>query len=148
MLKRLAALSTLALLPAVAFAEVTAVKAGRLIDPETGTAVRNPVILIEDGRFTAVGAGVAIPPGATVIDLLDLTLLPGLVDAHTHMALTYKEIPESNVYYLTYVLDSTPLRAIQAASGSRWCATWATTRSTPTSRCAWRSSRAGCRGRR
>jgi len=116
MLKRLAALATLALLPAVASAEVIAVKAGRLIDPETGTAATNPVILIEDGRFTAVGVGAAIPPGATVIDLGDLTVLPGLVDAHTHMALTYKEIPESNVYYLTYVLDSTPLRAIQAAS--------------------------------
>jgi imidazolonepropionase-like amidohydrolase len=43
-------------------------------------------------------------------------VLPGLVDAHNHLALTYKEQPESNVYYLTYVLDSTPLRAIQAAS--------------------------------
>ena len=42
--------------------------------------------------------------------------MPGFVDTHNHLALTYKEEPESNVYYLTYVLDSTPLRAIQAAS--------------------------------
>jgi imidazolonepropionase-like amidohydrolase len=38
------------------------------------------------------------------------------VDAHNHLALTYKEDPENNIYYLTYVMDSTPLRAIQAAS--------------------------------
>lgn len=43
-------------------------------------------------------------------------MLPGLVDAHNHLALTYKEEPENNVYYLTYVLDGTPLRAIQAVS--------------------------------
>jgi imidazolonepropionase-like amidohydrolase len=59
---------------------------------------------------------VTVPAGATVIDLSDLTVLPGLVDAHNHLALTYKEVPEHNVYYLTYVLDGTPLRAIQAVS--------------------------------
>ena len=57
-----------------------------------------------------------IPSGAQVIDLSSLTVLPGLVDAHNHLALTYKEVPERNIYYLTYVLDPTPLRAIQAAS--------------------------------
>jgi imidazolonepropionase-like amidohydrolase len=101
---------------APAAAQVTAIRAGRLIDPEAGTTIENAVILVEDGRFGAVGAGIAIPDGAQVIDLTNLTVLPGLVDAHNHLALTYKEEPESNVYYLTYVLDSTPLRAIQAAS--------------------------------
>jgi imidazolonepropionase-like amidohydrolase len=59
---------------------------------------------------------VTIPGGAEVIDLSDLTVMPGLVDAHNHLAITYKEVPEHNVYYLTYVLDPTPLRAIQAVS--------------------------------
>lgn len=95
---------------------VTAIKAGRLINPETGTASANQVILIEGERIKAVGANLAIPADATVIDLSKLTVLPGLVDAHTHMAITYKERPESNYYYLTYVMESTPLRAIQAAS--------------------------------
>jgi imidazolonepropionase-like amidohydrolase len=99
-----------------AAAQVTAIRAGRLVDPEAGTVTANVVILVEDGRFGAIGPSVAIPAGAEVIDLSDLTVLPGLVDAHNHLALTYKEEPESNVYYLTYVLDSSPLRAIQAAS--------------------------------
>jgi imidazolonepropionase-like amidohydrolase len=96
--------------------QVTAIRAGRLIDPETGTVSSNQIILIQDRRFTAIGANVAIPAGAQVIDLSTQTVLPGLVDAHNHLALTYKEEPERNIYYLTYVMDPTALRAIQAAS--------------------------------
>jgi imidazolonepropionase-like amidohydrolase len=99
-----------------AAAQVTAIKAGRLIDPDAGTVATNQVILVENGKFTAVGPNVAIPAGAQTIDLSTLTVLPGLVDAHNHLALTYKEVPERNIYYLTYVLESTPLRAIQAVS--------------------------------
>ncbi len=97
-------------------AQVTAIKAGRLVNPETGTIATNQVILIEEGRFTAVGGDTAIPRGAEVIDLSDLTVLPGLVDTHNHLALTYKKVPENDVYYLTYVMEGTPLRAIQAVS--------------------------------
>ena len=95
---------------------VTAIRAGRLVDPDAGTSATNQVILVQGGKFTAIGANVPIPAGAQVIDLSSLTVLPGLVDAHNHLALTYKEEPERNLYYLTYVLDPTPLRAIQAAS--------------------------------
>jgi imidazolonepropionase-like amidohydrolase len=109
------AVLTLLVVPS-ATAQVTAIRAGRLIDPESGTAATDQIILVEDGRFQAVGPNVSIPTGADVIDLSHLTVLPGLVDAHNHLALTYKEEPENNVYYLTYVLESTPLRAIQAAS--------------------------------
>ncbi len=97
---------------------VTAIRAGRLIDTEAGTATADQVILVENGRITTIGdaATVTIPAGAEVIDLSDRSVLGGLVDTHNHLALTYKQDPESNFYYLTYVMDSTPLRALQAAS--------------------------------
>jgi imidazolonepropionase-like amidohydrolase len=106
----------LAFAPSSVSGQVTAIRAGRLVDPEAGTVAANQVILVENGRFTAVGPTVAIPQGAEVVDLTGMTVLPGLVDAHNHLALTYKAEPEHNVYYLTYVLESTPLRAIQAVS--------------------------------
>src|SRR5262245_18475190 len=92
------------------------IRAGRLIDPATGTSTANTNIAVQNGRITGIGATVEVHPGATVIDLSKLTVLPGLVDAHNHLALTYKMEPENNVYYLTYVMDSTALRAIQAVS--------------------------------
>ncbi len=95
-----------------------AIKAGRLIDPESGSSASNQIILVEGETIRAVGPDVEIPEGAEVIDLSHLSVLPGLVDAHTHMALTYKEVPENNYYYLTYIMDSTALRAIQAASNA------------------------------
>jgi imidazolonepropionase-like amidohydrolase len=97
-------------------APLTAIRAGRLLDPEAGRVLTNQVIVVEGNRIRDVGPSVAIPPGAQVIDLSNMTVMPGLVEAHNHLALTYKPEPESNVYYYTYVQESTALRAIQAAS--------------------------------
>src|SRR5262245_38156232 len=95
---------------------LTAIRAGRLVDPDGGRVLTNQVILVEGNRFREIGPNVAIPANAQVIDLSRMTVLPGLVDAHNHLALTYKPEPESNIYYYTYVQESTALRAIQAAS--------------------------------
>src|SRR5215469_12499072 len=65
----------------VLLGQVTALRVGHLVDPETGTASANQVILIENGRFSAVG-NPAIPAGAQLIDLSQSYVLPGLVDAH------------------------------------------------------------------
>ena len=80
--------------PAQAPVQVTAVLAGTLIDPETGTAATNQVILVEGTQIRNIGANLPIPAGATVIDLSDLNVLPGLVDAHVHFrepGVEYKE---------------------------------------------------------
>jgi len=92
------------------------VKAGRLIDPETGMSTANQMISVKDGRIIAIGGNVPAPEGAEVVDLSQYSVLPGLVDAHNHLALTYKKIPENDVYYYTYIQESTALRAIEAAS--------------------------------
>ncbi|HEY7292845.1 MAG TPA: amidohydrolase family protein [Vicinamibacterales bacterium] len=110
--------SALAASPAFAQppAPITAIRAGRLLDPEAGRILTNQIILVEGTRIRDVGPNLQIPANAQVIDLSRLTVMPGLVDAHNHLALTYKPEPESNIYYYTYVADSTALRAIQAAS--------------------------------
>ena len=67
-------------------AQIVAVRAARLIDPSDGRAVRDPIILIKGDRVTAVGPDLSIPRGATLIDLKGSTVLPGLIDCHTHIA--------------------------------------------------------------
>lgn len=68
-------------------AQVTAVRAGRLFDPRSGTNLTNQTILIQRDRITEVGPAdrVQVPAGARVIDLSQGTVLPGLIDAHVHL---------------------------------------------------------------
>jgi imidazolonepropionase-like amidohydrolase len=83
--RALVALAIVAVFCAAARAQVTVIKAGRLVDPETGAAAANQTIVVEGRKITAVGANVQMPPGANVIDLGAYTVLPGLFDAHTHL---------------------------------------------------------------
>src|SRR6476661_6983404 len=69
-----------------ASAQVTAIKAGRLVDPQAGTVLNDQIILIRDNKVEAVGKGLAIPADAKLIDLSQMTVLPGLIDCHTHLA--------------------------------------------------------------
>jgi imidazolonepropionase-like amidohydrolase len=74
------------LLPAAAFAQITAIRAGTFIDTDSGKVLSNQIILIRAGKIEAVGASLPIPSSANVIDLSSMTVLPGLIDCHTHLA--------------------------------------------------------------
>src|SRR5262249_48603667 len=65
--------------------QVVAIRAARMCDARTGRMVANPVIVIRGERIADVGAGVAVPAGAAVIDLGAATLLPGMIDGHVHL---------------------------------------------------------------
>src|SRR5262249_52154299 len=82
---RRAACAALVLLATSARAEVTVLRAGRLFDPEAGSVAVDQVIVVEDGKVKAVGGGLPAPAGATLVDLRDATVLPGLFDCHTHL---------------------------------------------------------------
>ena len=86
-----------------------AIRCGRLIDGKGGEAVANAVVLITGDRITAVGPNVRIPAGAQVIDLSRATVLPGLIDTHTH--LTYHYDTERN--------EKPTVTAIYAADNAR-----------------------------
>jgi imidazolonepropionase-like amidohydrolase len=73
------------LLPAPAWAQTVAIRAGKLIDSDSGTVLINQTILIRDNKIEAVGSNVVIPANTKVIDLTKMTVLPGLIDCHTHL---------------------------------------------------------------
>ena len=89
--------------------KITAIKAGRLIDTEAGRVLDNQVILIINDTITAVGSGVAIPKDAVIIDLSKSTVLPGLIDCHTHI--TFQ--PDGD-YYATMFRESVIDMAVKA----------------------------------
>ncbi len=64
---------------------VVAIRAARMFDGRGDTAVADAVVLVQGTRITAAGSRLAIPAGAQVIDLGDATILPGFIDAHTHV---------------------------------------------------------------
>jgi imidazolonepropionase-like amidohydrolase len=68
-------------------AKLIAIRAGRLIDGQGGAPIRDAVILVENDRIKSVDSKTAIPAGAKIIDLSQLTVLPGLIDCHTHITM-------------------------------------------------------------
>ena len=77
---------------------VVVLQAAHLFDGRSGKLVSPGRILVRGKRIEAVGADVAAPPGARVIDLGDATLLPGFIDAHTHIAGDYEAVWSKSFY--------------------------------------------------
>lgn len=75
--------------PAATPPAATVLRAARLLDPKSGVVTNNVTVVVERGRVTAVGANVTAPANARVIELGNVTLLPGLIDAHTHLLQNY-----------------------------------------------------------
>jgi imidazolonepropionase-like amidohydrolase len=68
----------------------TVLRAARMLDVKTGAVIANATVVVTGTRIVAAGANVSTPAGATVIDLGDAMLLPGLIDAHTHLLQNYE----------------------------------------------------------
>jgi len=122
-LLNIALLFWLATLPALAQKEVpqslVAIKAGKLLDPETGKTKSNQIILVEGRQIKEIGSDVKIPSNATVIDLSKSTVLPGLFDAHTHLCMTVKPQRDAGNYFFTTLLDTTATRAIEGVANGQ-----------------------------
>jgi imidazolonepropionase-like amidohydrolase len=68
--------------------KTTVVHAGRLLDVKSGKMLSNQTIIIQGDKIVSAGSSAQTPAGATVIDLPNATVLPGLIDAHTHITFT------------------------------------------------------------
>jgi len=106
----------LILLPAVLRAQSQppiVLHAARMLDVERGTIVSPAAILIQGDRIAGVGPGVSAPAGTQVIDLGDVTLMPGLIDAHIHLFL------HPGAEDLQTVQESVPQRTILATLAAK-----------------------------
>jgi len=87
-MKRAFAVLFFVLLAGSVSAEIVAIRAGRLIDGSGAQAATGVTILVDGDRIVDVGPGLRTPAGARVVDLSEYTVLPGLIDTHTHVCLT------------------------------------------------------------
>lgn len=98
-------------------APVTVIKAARMIDGRGGAVVAPAAIVIRGNKIEAAGSNLAVPSGAQTIDLGDMTLLPGLIDAHVHILLQ-GDVTTAD-YDEQLFKESMPYRALRASRAVR-----------------------------
>lgn len=106
----------LVLIPGIVFysqAQLTAIKCGKLIDGKSDKPMENVIVLVEGNKIKEVGKNVTIPSNASLIDLSNATVLPGLIDAHTHVLLQGDITSED--YDAQLLKESIPYRTLRAA---------------------------------
>ncbi len=96
---------------------LTAIKCGKLIDGKGDKAIENAVIIVEGSTIIEVGKNLSIPSSATVVDLSQSTVLPGLIDCHTHVLLQ-GDITEDD-YAEQILKESIPYRTLRASRACR-----------------------------
>ena len=101
-----------------AFAQNEVLKVGHLIDTRNGAIYKDQRIEIEGGIIRSIGAWSG-PVSAHVIDLSSHFVMPGLIDAHTHMALVVDANKDGGNYFITTLLNTTPYRTIQAVANAK-----------------------------
>lgn len=98
-------------------AAVIFIKAGRVFDSENARILPARDIIVKGNLVEAIGENLSVPAGATVIDLRELTVLPGLIDSHTH--LLYLESPKGDLTMegiKSLTVEGTTLRALRGAA--------------------------------
>jgi imidazolonepropionase-like amidohydrolase len=95
--------------PASTAERTIAIRAGNLIDPKNGTVAKNQVIIVKDKKIVAKGADLAIPKDAEIVDLSNSWVMPGIMDAHTHVTWG---VPNWQKLYYDYLDNSTGVRAL------------------------------------
>src|SRR5579863_8557766 len=113
------AAALLAQAPADTAAPITAVRSARMLDMQTGAYIPNAVVLIQNHRILEAGSGLAIPAGAAVIELGSATLLPGLIDVHTHLLARMASGDQIDNYILQLAEKSEAYRALEGAANAR-----------------------------
>jgi imidazolonepropionase-like amidohydrolase len=99
--------------------QIIAIKAGKIVDPESGTVSSNQTIIVENGRIAQIGANASIPANATVIDLSNSVVLPGLFDMHTHLCMDVQAARDAGRYYYTTLNDPDSFRSVQGVVNAR-----------------------------
>jgi len=101
--------------------KVVVLRAARLLDGKSDAPIQNAVVIVEGDRIKAAGPNLPVPAGAEVIDLGGATLLPGLIDSHTHLLSDFEpgSLGEDSNMLITVATMSTADRALMGAALGR-----------------------------